>query len=511
MPVDPSAPGKPETAGLVLCPNCQEGISGNASVCPRCRTSTLVDLLVDQAVADPKLRYRAARAVAGFRAGASLANLQGALGVGGARVLSGVTPGVAAACAESLAAIGVRTTPVSAATEPQAEARSWKSPGLLAIGAALAVALAALLLWPKAVSTPTGATKRGRSDAGGRDEGPALSGAELAQRGLASTVVLRCSETLGSGFFVAADRVLTNAHVLCPAGETLEVHTSDGRQGTGRPIHAKEDLDLALVQVEGLSGIPLPLGDAGSLRVGDRVVVVGAPRGMEFSVTQGGISNMDRVMLGIAYLQTDAAVNPGNSGGPMLDDRGRVVGVVSLKRMDAEGIALVLPINYAFTGQDAALVAAPPGGPSEGFARMAGAAASLNQQEVAKLASTGQRPGLVAAAVAGASIRAVVLWPSAFDPGDQEFAFALWTKKERLCSMQGALKGWRKVEGEGGESLLSGQGKAWLDKHGFSSDLYAAVTLLDYSQCPLGSVGPGSTVDLELEGADSDASRIRLQ
>jgi len=509
MPAGPSQPGKPETAGLVECPHCRESISGNASVCPRCRTSTLVDLLVDQAVPDPKLRYRAARGIAAFRSGASLANLQGALSVAGGRVLAGVTPGVAAACAESLSAIGVRTSQVVAAAEAPAETGGWKLPRPLTIVGALAVVLAVFLLWSRD-QAPVAVSKTGRAAADKRGEGPPLSGAQLAQRGLASTVVLRCEESLGSGFFVTEDHVLTNAHVLCPTGEAVEVHMSDGRHGTGRVIQAKPELDLALLQVEGLPGVPLPLGDAGALRVGDRVVVVGAPRGMEFSVTQGGISNMNRVMLGVAYLQTDAAINPGNSGGPMLDDRGRVVGVVSLKRMDAEGIALVLPINYAFTGADA-LVGAPPGEPSQAFAQIAAAAEALNQQEVSKLAATGQRPGLVAAAVVGTNIRAVVLWPSAFEPGDQRFGFALWNKRERLCSIQGELKTWRKVEGEGGESLLSGQGKAWLERHGFSSDLYAAATLLDYSQCSLSAISPGSTVELEMEGADADASRIRLQ
>jgi len=506
MAVRPSRPGSPETAGLVECPHCRESISGNATVCPRCRTSALVDLLVEAAVTEPKLQYRAARAVAAFRTGASLANIQAALRVSGGRVLAGVPPGVAAACAESLSGIGVGTTQVAATTEAPSETGGWGRPGPLAIVGALAVILATFLFWsrhsaPVAVSQGAQAT---------RGEAPVLSGAQLAQRGLASTVVLRCEESVGSGFFVTENHVLTNAHVLCPTGEPVQVQMSDGRQGSGSLIQAKQELDLALVQVEGLSGVPLPFGDAGTLQVGDRVVVVGAPRGMEFSVTQGGISNMNRVMLGVAYLQTDAAINPGNSGGPMLDDRGRVVGVVSLKRVDAEGIALVLPINYAMTGADA-LVAAPAGEPSPAFARMAQAAEALSQREVSELAATGQRPGLVAASVIGPRIRAVVLWPSAFEPGEQRFGFALWSKRERLCSIQGELKAWRKLEGEGGESLLSGQGKAWLERHGFSSDLYASVTLLDYSPCSLSTVGAGSSVELEMEGADADASRIRLQ
>jgi serine protease Do len=336
-----------------------------------------------------------------------------------------------------------------------------------------------------------------------------LSGAQLAQRGLASTVVIRCDESLGSGFFVANDRILTNAHVVCPENETLHIRSSDGRQGTGKTLRVSEELDLALIQAEGLQGVALPLGDAGALQVGDPVVVVGAPKGMEFSVTQGGVSNLDRVSLGVAYLQTDAAINPGNSGGPMLDQQGRVVGVVSMKRTDAEGISLALPINYAFTSSDAMLAFSLPEG-SPGFERMLAVAAASDKQEVASLAATGQRPGLIGAEVAGSFIKATILWPSTFDPRQQRFRFVLWHKRDRLCSIDGDVATWRKVEGEEGKSPLPPQGRLWLERNGFSSNLYATATLLNYSTCPLGSLGPGSTVDLEMEGADSDASRIRL-
>jgi len=510
MPGGPSNTGSAETAGLVECPHCRESISGNASVCPRCRTSTLVDLLVEQAVADPRLRYRAAKVLASRQPGASLASLQGALGVVGGRVLAAVTPGIAASAAESLSAFGIRTAQVAAATESSEPAGGWSSPSRLMVVGALAAIVAAVLLWPKRETPGGDSNARESTPAARRSERASLSGAQLAQRGLASTVVLRCGEHLGSGFFVAQDRVLTNAHVLCAADEGLQVHAADGREGAGKAIRMDQELDLALVQTEGLEGVPLPLGDAGTLRVGDRVVVVGAPKGMEFSVTQGGISNMDRVMLGVAYLQTDAAINPGNSGGPMLDGQGRVVGVVSLKRMDAEGIGLVLPINYAFTGADA-MVGAPPGEPSQGFTRMAAAAEALSREEASKLASAGQRPGLVAAAVVGSHIRVVLLWPSAFDPGERNFGFTLWHKRDRLCAIEGEVRGWRKLEGEGSESLLTAQGKAWLERHGFSSDLYATAALLDYSPCSLSGLGPGSAVELEMEGADSDAARIRLQ
>jgi hypothetical protein len=107
MSGEPRNEGTAETAGLVECPRCRESISGNATICPRCRTSTLVDLLVEQAVSDAKLRYRASRFVFSLKPGSSLTSLQAALSVSGGRVLSAVTPGIAAKSAEGLEALGI--------------------------------------------------------------------------------------------------------------------------------------------------------------------------------------------------------------------------------------------------------------------------------------------------------------------------------------------------------------------------------------------------------------------
>ena len=163
-----------------------------------------------------------------------------------------------------------------------------------------------------------------------------------------------------------------------------------GGRAREKMIRVSQELDLALIQAEGLQGVPLPLGDAGALQVGDPVVVVGAPKGMEFSVTQGGISNLDRVSLGVAYVQTDAAINPGNSRpGPMLDQEGRVVGVVSMKRRDAEGIALARADQLCVHRPRIRYSASSLTEGSPGFERMLAAAATRDKQEVASLATHG--------------------------------------------------------------------------------------------------------------------------
>ena len=157
-----------------------------------------------------------------------------------------------------------------------------------------------------------------------------LSSRELARQSLPATVSLRCNDSIGSGFFVEPDLVLTNAHVLCPMGEKMQVVLPDGRQLVGETVRSSAAVDLALIRVAGARAKPLPLGDVGDLALGDRVMVIGNPVGLDFTVHEGSVSHMGRVVQGVAYIQLDAKINPGNSGGPVIDGQGRVVGLVTL-------------------------------------------------------------------------------------------------------------------------------------------------------------------------------------
>jgi hypothetical protein len=105
--------------------------------------------------------------------------------------------------------------------------------------------------------------------------------------------------------------------------------------------------DLAIIKVHGYDLPAITLGNSDSLTVGEAVVIVGSPRGLEGTVTAGILSSVRASDKGFTVLQTDAAVNPGNSGGPLLNRTGQVVGVVSFKLRSAEGLNFALPINYA--------------------------------------------------------------------------------------------------------------------------------------------------------------------
>src|SRR6476646_5908340 len=155
----------------------------------------------------------------------------------------------------------------------------------------------------------------------------------------------------GSGFIIDADgSILTNHHVVERA-ERIIVKLSDGRTFRARVIGADPDTDIALITVDGQSGLPVaPLGDSSTLRMGEWVCAIGNPLGYEHSVTVGVISFLGRKLFDMSlddYIQTDAAINFGNSGGPLINSRGEVIGINAAISSRASNIGFAVPINGA--------------------------------------------------------------------------------------------------------------------------------------------------------------------
>jgi len=161
----------------------------------------------------------------------------------------------------------------------------------------------------------------------------------------------------GSGFIINADgRILTNNHVIGNPNQ-LEVRMSDQTRYHAKVIFQDPYNDLALIQIQPKKPIPvLHLGDSDSLQVGQKVLAIGNPFGLDGTLTVGVVSSLGRPIQGEngqeidGMIQTDAAVNPGNSGGPLLDSAGNVIGINTAiigPSGGNVGIAFALPINRA--------------------------------------------------------------------------------------------------------------------------------------------------------------------
>ena len=155
----------------------------------------------------------------------------------------------------------------------------------------------------------------------------------------------------GSGFIIDADgSILTNNHVVDRA-ERITVKLSDGRTMRARLVGADPDTDIALIKVDGQSGLPVaPLGDSSTLRMGEWVCAIGNPLGYEHTVTVGVVSFLGRKLFDMSldnYIQTDAAINFGNSGGPLINSRGEVIGINAAISSRASSIGFAVPINGA--------------------------------------------------------------------------------------------------------------------------------------------------------------------
>jgi len=157
-------------------------------------------------------------------------------------------------------------------------------------------------------------------------------------------------QTLGTGVIVDGDgHVLTNEHVLAGA-EKIWVSLVDGREFPGVLVGADPETDLAVLKIEGAEALPVaPLGRDGDLLIGETVIAIGNPFGLNHTVTTGVLSAINRSVRSQnteyhGFLQTDASINPGNSGGPLLNLDGEVIGI---NTAILEGIGFAIPIERA--------------------------------------------------------------------------------------------------------------------------------------------------------------------
>ena len=172
---------------------------------------------------------------------------------------------------------------------------------------------------------------------------------------------------IGTGFVVSKDGyILTNAHVVSESGQAASqvtvVFKSSGSNGTQIPatvVGADESSDVALLKIDPSQApalVPVTLGDSSKVQVGEQVVAIGNPLGLDFSLSSGVVSATNRSLQSpngatiTGGIQTDAAINPGNSGGPLFDANGDVIGIneqIDSQSGGNEGIGFAVPINTA--------------------------------------------------------------------------------------------------------------------------------------------------------------------
>jgi S1-C subfamily serine protease len=495
------------------CPRCGE--TGQlASACNACGESLLVDLILQEGIDDERLRYRAARALVECGPPApSLLEAKRGLESAGARLLANVSRSFALRAASALDACGVSASP-----QP---ARPRKRLSLALAAAALAaVALATgsvLVLrpgpWRPAENPPVRPSTLAKHPGAVRpDESAAvnLSTEELGRRALKSVATVVCASRIGAGFFIEPEKLVTNAHVACPVGEIARVRLQDGRELLGKTVARDDWIDTATLEVAGAAAQPLIVGDATALKAGEPIALVGSPSGLEFTLHEGKVSFVGRNYLGVGYVQINASVNPGNSGGPLLNGAGEVVGIVSLKILHADGIGLALPIQYV----------RPPGPGDPAAARWSALLAKVRDQdlrEMDKLVSS-QELELASVRPSPGGLDALVIQRWSSPPVPTRLRLELWQSEARTCELPLQIRSWATLS-KALDWAKDERRVKWMLKSPASKELYVGVGALDLGACPREALARGGALLLHqgaegrayVEGATLDAAGARAR
>jgi S1-C subfamily serine protease len=170
---------------------------------------------------------------------------------------------------------------------------------------------------------------------------------QVARSALAVTLWIRGEGVYGAGVAISEQHVLTCFHVV-EKMKRVRVSSADGSVSDAQVVAEDRELDLAMLKLSTPRPTHAKLASVSELEMGDPVFAMGTPRKMGFSLTSGIVSYAGRRYANVYYVQTDIPTNGGSSGGPVLDEQGRVIGISSFILRDSQGLAFALPIDYAY-------------------------------------------------------------------------------------------------------------------------------------------------------------------
>lgn len=470
------------------CPRCGELVKDIALQCYVCRADLHVDLVVPRELADQRAVYGAAKALCEQFPSLQFALVRDVLQGKQRVLLRNVTRSVGNAIGEVLQGYGIEHTLAWQDTAPQ-RART-RTPLVTGLGALLVLAAGVAGLrfglgWDFERMLNLGGAPNAQAHAGAAEPHP-LDARQLAARVVPATATVLCGQFQGSGFFVTKTHVVTNQHVLCDErDEDLWVVLESGRKLRAKLLRAEERLDAALLDVPDATKItPLPLGDSTSVQRGDRVYAVGAPLGMSFTMSQGIVGHATRRSVGLSYIQIDLSITRGNSGGPLLDDEGRVIGLITYKVGSDATIGLALAIDHLYTG-DQPLITAPERYDGTRWDRELRAAWKESQQEQAELVANLRRPLLIRARFDGQHYFSALLYMGDLTP-PQTVVIDLSSETATPCKgMRVKAEGWRVIDQlEQSSSDLPPSIRTWVDQNKIKTSVQLAIGTFTDALCP---------------------------
>jgi S1-C subfamily serine protease len=228
------------------------------------------------------------------------------------------------------------------------------------LGAALALAVAVtvgVLIGSQGPAAPLATAQAVQVQPAVALSAPAGTVMAVAQSVGPAVVSVRTNQGLGSGvIYDPSGLILTNAHVVDGA-QSITIGMVDGRHFSGTVVGSDSGFDVAVIKIDGSNLPSAPLGKASELQVGEDVIAIGNPLGLDHTLTTGVVSALNRPVsegqgsYNQPMIQTDAAINPGNSGGPLLDLDGQVVGITTLiaapQGFPAQGLGFAVPVDTA--------------------------------------------------------------------------------------------------------------------------------------------------------------------